>query len=158
MKQTRLNIILMQAAAVLLLSLLLAVAVNLFRPEGLGWHEDWTAEKLAKAPSSTQVTPQEALSFRDKSDVVFLDARSPEAFAREHVPGAVNLPYDPFAPNLTERIASLPKTRMYIVYCDGAGCPLSSDLAQLMRLEGLDRVFVLAGGIEAWKAVGGSLE
>lgn len=158
LKQTRLNIILMQAAVVLLLSLVLAVAANLFRPEGLSWHEGWTAAKLSKAPMGTQVMPRQALSLWGKPDIVFLDARSSEAFAREHVPGAVNLPYDPFAPDLAERIAALPKTRMYIVYCDGVGCPLSSDLAQLMRLEGLDRVLVLAGGIEEWKAAGGSLE
>lgn len=149
--------VLYQTAIVLLLGIGLAVASNWLRPHGLPWVEDWSAIKTAAAPEGETISAEGALATHGKPDVIFIDARSTEAFADGHIPGAMSLPYDPFATDLSERIARLPSDKTFIIYCDGVGCPLSSDLAQLMRLDGVKRVFVLSEGLGGWKAAGGEV-
>lgn len=52
-----------------------------------------------------------------RGDTLVLDARSRAAFARQHVAGAVNLPYTEFNPDaLAEVIPS--KNRAVLIYCD----------------------------------------
>lgn len=146
-----------QAGLVLLLGLALGVTANGIRPQGLPWAQDWSAIKAAAVPEDGLITTEEALALHGKAQVIFIDARSAEAFAQGHVPDAISLPYDPFATDLSERIAQLPPDKTFIVYCDGAGCPLSNDLAQLMRLDGLEQVLVLSEGLSGWKAAGGEV-
>ena len=52
--------------------------------------------------------------------VVIIDTRHRNSYAREHIPGAVNIPYDP-AGDPMERdmmLASLPGDRLTVIYCD----------------------------------------
>ncbi len=157
MKPSLTGIATYQAGLVLLLGLALGVAVNGIRPQGLSWAQDWSATKAAAVPEDELITAEEALALHGKAHVIFIDARPAEAFAQGHVPDAVSLPYDPFATDLSERIARLPPDKTFIVYCDGVGCPLGNDLAQLMRLDGLERVLVMSEGLGGWKAAGGEV-
>ncbi|WP_420617234.1 rhodanese-like domain-containing protein [Candidatus Palauibacter sp.] len=49
--------------------------------------------------------------------VVVVDGRSAEAYAREHIPGAVNLPHREIG---AETTASLDRSRLYVCYCGGS--------------------------------------
>ncbi len=51
--------------------------------------------------------------------VVVVDGRSAAAYAREHIPGAVNLPHREIGPETT---ASLDRSMLYACYCDGIAC------------------------------------
>ena len=57
----------------------------------------------------------EALSRNDP--VVVVDGRSAEAYAREHIPGSVNLPHREISAETTGR---LDKSRLYVCYCGGS--------------------------------------
>lgn len=82
--------------------------------------------------------------------VVVVDARSPEAFAAEHVPGAINLPHRTMT---AETLADLSRDVLYVSYCDGIGCNASTKGAlQLTRLG--FRVKELMGGLDWWKRDG----
>lgn len=76
-----------------------------------------------------------------------LDVRSPEAYARGHVPGALNLPHR----RITERnLAAFGPETLFVVYCDGPHCN-GADRGAL-RLARLGRkVKKMIGGIEGWK-------
>src|SRR5215470_1692325 len=54
-----------------------------------------------------------------EADFVVLDVRSPELFARGHVPGAVNIPH---AKITASRLAAFPPATLFVVYCSGPHC------------------------------------
>src|SRR5690348_4735123 len=64
---------------------------------------------------------QEAL--RAGQRVVVVDARSPEAYRREHIPGAVNIPHRLMSAATTDRID---REALVVTYCDGIGCNAST--------------------------------
>lgn len=82
--------------------------------------------------------------------VVVVDGRSAEAYAREHIPGAVSLPHREISAAATEH---LDRRKLYVCYCDGIGCNASTKTAlKLLRLG--FRVRELIGGMEWWKRDG----
>ena len=87
-------------------------------------------------------------------DFILLDVRGRQAFARGHVPGAINLPH---AEITAERMMNWPHTTLFVVYCAGPHCN-GADKAAL-RLARLGRpVKKMIGGIEGWKDEGNTLE
>jgi rhodanese-related sulfurtransferase len=85
-----------------------------------------------------------------RARVIVVDARSPEAWARERIPGAVNLPHRLMNEASTR---SLDREALLISYCDGIGCNASTKGA--LRLAELGfRVKELIGGLDWWKRDG----
>jgi len=82
--------------------------------------------------------------------VVVVDARSPEAFRREHIPGARNLPHRTLGPDTT---GGLPRDALVVAYCDGIGCNASTKGALALLRLGF-RVKELIGGLDWWKRDG----
>ena len=82
--------------------------------------------------------------------VVVIDARSPEAFAEGHIPGAVNFPHRTMNKDST---ADLDREALYVTYCDGIGCNASTKGALNMARLGF-RVKELMGGLDWWKRDG----
>lgn len=84
---------------------------------------------------------------------VLVDARSPEAFASGHLPGAVNIPH---ARLTAERLADYPPDTLFVTYCAGPHCNASTRAA--IRLAALGRpVKELIGGTTGWIDEGFSL-
>lgn len=82
----------------------------------------------------------------DNPGFVLLDARGPNAFARSHVPGAVNIPHRTIS---AARMAEYPPDTRFVVYCAGPHCN-GADKAAL-RLATLGRpVKLMIGGITGW--------
>ena len=84
------------------------------------------------------------------SNLVIVDARYVEAFAREHLPGAINLPWRQLDETTT---AALPREAEYVVYCWDASCRASAKTAQRLKSLGF-KVRELHGGLEAWRKQG----
>lgn len=82
--------------------------------------------------------------------IVVIDARSPEAFEQEHIPGAINLPHRHMSPETT---AHLDRAAVVVTYCDGIGCNASTKGALNMARLGF-RVKELIGGLDWWKRDG----
>ncbi len=82
--------------------------------------------------------------------VTVLDVRSREAFDREHIPGAINLPHREISEKTT---ADLPRDHLVVTYCDGIGCNASTKGALNMTRLGF-RVRELLGGLDWWKRDG----
>ena len=87
-------------------------------------------------------------------DFVLLDVRGPAAYARGHVPGALNLPHG----KITERrMADWPEGTLFVVYCAGPHCN-GADRAAL-RLARIGRpVKLMIGGVTGWIDEGFALE
>ena len=78
--------------------------------------------------------------------VVVVDARSEEAYAERHIPGAVNIPHRTMDPETT---GHLDKNALYVTYCDGIGCNASTKGALNMARLGFN-VKELMGGLDWW--------
>ena len=83
-------------------------------------------------------------------DLVVIDARAPEAFAREHIPGAISLPHRAMS---AESVAAIDRDALVVTYCDGIGCNASTKGALAMTRLGF-RVKELMGGLDWWKRDG----
>ena len=103
-------------------------------------------QKLAFETDSWDV--YEALNRNEP--VVVVDGRSAEAYAREHIPGAVNLPHREIS---AETTAHLDKSKLYVCYCDGIGCNASTKTALKLLTLGF-QVRELMGGLDWWKRDG----
>jgi cytochrome c oxidase cbb3-type subunit III len=78
--------------------------------------------------------------------MAILDARAPSDYSREHIAGAVSVPFydpDPYVPDL-------PKNAWLVAYC---ACPHaeSGTLAQKLTAKGFTKVTVLEEGLGVWK-------
>jgi rhodanese-related sulfurtransferase len=78
--------------------------------------------------------------------LVLVDARSPQAYAAGHVPGAVNLPHRAMDAAST---AALARDKLYVVYCDGIGCNASTKGALRLTLLGFAAKEMM-GGLDWW--------
>jgi rhodanese-related sulfurtransferase len=88
------------------------------------------------------------------ADFIVLDARSPEAFARGHVPGAINIPHRSIDARST---TGLSKDRLIVTYCDGTGCNASTKAAMKLAELGF-AVKEMLGGIDWWRRDGYAIE
>lgn len=82
--------------------------------------------------------------------LIVIDARSPQAYATGHIPGAISLPHRAMDEATT---APLDKAALVVTYCDGIGCNASTKGALNMARLGF-RVKELIGGLDWWKRDG----
>jgi rhodanese-related sulfurtransferase len=82
--------------------------------------------------------------------IVVVDARSREAYAAGHIPGALNLPHREMS---RETAARLEREKVYVIYCDGIGCNASTKGAYRFARLGF-RVKELLGGLDWWRRDG----
>jgi rhodanese-related sulfurtransferase len=83
-------------------------------------------------------------------NVVVIDTRSPDAYRREHIPGALNIPHRNMS---AETTSDLHKDSLVVTYCDGIGCNGSTKGALNMVKLGF-HVKELMGGLDWWKRDG----
>lgn len=86
--------------------------------------------------------------------IVVVDARSPQSYQKEHIPGAINFPHRTMNEESTRR---LDRNALYVVYCDGIGCNASTKGALNLTRVGF-RVKELIGGLDWWKRDGYKIE
>ena len=79
-------------------------------------------------------------------DFVLIDVRSPELYARGHVPGAINIPHGKL---IESRLAEYSADTVFVVYCAGPHC--NGGHRGAIRLARLGRpVKLMIGGITGW--------
>ena len=78
-----------------------------------------------------------------------LDVRDAAQFAREHIPGAVNIEWR----QVFAQRAKLPKDKTILVYCNTSS--FAAQVAMALRMDGFENVRLLYGGFNEWKARGG---
>ncbi len=89
-------------------------------------------------------------ALNNGEDIIVIDARSPEVYALEHIPTAINIPHRTMSEETTSQ---LDKSKLYVTYCDGIGCNASTKGAFNMSKLGFN-VKELLGGLDWWKRDG----
>lgn len=82
--------------------------------------------------------------------ITVVDTRSPDAYRKEHIAGAINIPHRKMSEETTKH---LDRTVLVVTYCDGIGCNASTKGAVTMTKLGF-RVKELVGGLDWWKRDG----
>ena len=146
-----------EAALVAAVFAALGLAVNAVRPTGLPLVARTPYETLVPCPEPGG--PVEAVAADDPvlgdERTFVVDARAPEAFARGHLPGAVNLPYDWLDPVPETRLGQLAtaiaasRARTVVVYGDGGRPDSGEHLGREISGRGIKNVHFVAGGAPA---------
>jgi rhodanese-related sulfurtransferase len=128
-----------QAAFILLCALVPAAWSAFFSPVRVGW---------------TRVVPGEVslaiVRSWNPKEVLWVDARPTTEFDADHIPDAVSLnlgAWNQLFPQFLDRWQPGMKT---VVYCSSTSCNLSAEVADRLRHNSIDQVYVLSGGWEAW--------
>ncbi len=107
------------------------------------------------APDSIQVLsiPQfEKMAAKKKSKII--DVRTPEEVTEGHLADATTVNF--LSPDFTSQVALLNKKGTYLLYCrSGSRTRKAADTMQKM---GFKHVYMLEGGINAWKEAGKAIE
>lgn len=80
-----------------------------------------------------------------KDEVVLVDARQPQDFANNPIPGAINIDWR----FVLAELDKLPEDKMIVLYCDTG--ILSSKAHMALRLVGYEQVRVLFNGLAGWQ-------
>jgi rhodanese-related sulfurtransferase len=101
------------------------------------------------APAAELTTidgPQLEAMQADGKPIVIVDVREPELFAKGHIKGAINIPYDDARPRIVKELS--PTDRIVFV-CHGG--PMGDKLGKLLAGKGYPEVYNLKGGMKKWK-------
>lgn len=148
------------------------------------------APQVAQAPATTQgapahqaqaAQPMQAMPVQPAANVkiittadlkkhiaekkldVIIDARGKDSFEKEHIKGAINIPYDTAHAGISEALGKAapgksPKDVHVVTYCQSPACPASAMLAKKLEEMGYAHVHELPAGIEGWIKDGGEIE
>ena len=101
-----------------------------------------------KAKLEYEIDPWDLNEALDRGDkILLIDTRSPEAYWKSHIPGAMNIPHRTMSNATT---GHLDKGALIVTYCDGIRCNGSTKGALNMLQLGF-RVKELIGGIDCWR-------
>src|SRR5574343_1114692 len=105
---------------------------------------------LVARPSGNSVSPAAATQLINRDDAHILDVREADEFAAGHLPEAINIP----AGKLAERAGELEKFKgKPLIVCCASGMRSNKACGEL-KTAGFDKLFNLAGGVDAWVGAG----
>lgn len=146
-----------EAVWVMLLALILAGAGLIFRPDlrsMLGGGQPASEGAFPGGASFASISLDEARAYFKAGTALFADARPWKAYQAGHIPEAMSLDpteFDAWAGNF---FSQFPADTQIVTYCDGARCPLSTELAEKLRSLGYEKVLVFKDGWRVWNAAG----
>ena len=151
-----------EALFISLAAVLLALAVNLLRPDGRPLiFSGQTADPAGSgepdaAPGAIGLS--EAIESFKAGRALFIDARPGPDYEAGHIPGALNLTSTAMDGWMDAFIAETDIDKLIIAYCDGIHCDLGRNLADQLRLDGFQRVYYLKNGWHLWTTGGMPVE
>lgn len=113
-----------------------------------------TSEQPAKQPEALFTNLKDAKALFDKKSAIFLDARMPEDFEAEHIPGSRSLFCEKVDDLYQKLLAGVPKDRIIVTYCSDPECSEAIDLADALVAKGYTKVVILLEGLPGWKDAG----
>ena len=96
-------------------------------------------------------TPEQVREWQEENvDFALVDARDTVQYAREHIVGAINIPY------IEIRAGALlpPRDRRIVVYCSSETCPISQYAYEALDRLGYEEIYDMRAGLQGWKDAG----
>jgi len=129
---------------------------NASRVTAISPEDPKTAEIHFRSKLAFETDPSDVYTdlINNSNEIMVIDARTQEAYAQGHLPGAINLPWREIDSSAT---TAMPKDKVLVTYCDGIHCNASTKAA--MRLAALGfRVKEMLDGLQGWKREGYPVE
>jgi rhodanese-related sulfurtransferase len=110
---------------------------------------------VAAAGCATGITRDDLLQLMQEGNAPLLvDVRSQGEYDRDHVPGAIHIPFFSVVSGL--RVQGYPKTEPVVLYCEHG--PRSGIASLSLSLFGYEKIYSLDGHMKGWRANGYPLE
>ena len=129
-----------QAAVLILVSSVLAVATNALRPDSLPW---WLDPSKSLNPvdnpdlaGPTRILLEDVRRHFEAGTATFVDARTVEDYAEGHLATAVNIPSTEKEDHLDRIFQMLPPDGLIIIYCEGGNCEASGEVFEFLLSNG----------------------
>jgi len=125
--------------------------------------KDSSEKQPVAKPAEAPITPAPAAKvnyitlaqFRELQakhpDLLVVDVLSAASFAKNHIPGAINVPLGRLERELDGYFAKLAKDRPIVVYCASAKCHASTKAAELLMARGFTKVMDYQDGLAGWQ-------
>jgi rhodanese-related sulfurtransferase len=91
----------------------------------------------------------EQIPKSEYAKMMVIDARDAAQFAKEHIPGAVNIEWR----QVIAKSGDIPKNKPVLIYCNTGS--LSAQAGFALRVSGWEHVRILQGGFSEWQSKGG---
>ena len=157
--------ILKQVLAIMVLSLVISLGVNLFSPNSIPYIGKYRSLHSGNGP----IVPPEVelgdppfiavdlaeLEFSSGS-AVFVDSREPWEFECGTIPGSINIAFDclpegDLTPYFDSIFGSISTDNLIVVFWSGEECDLSLHLARNMQHCGYTNLAIFFGGSREWE-------
>ena len=152
-----------EAVLIAVIASLIGIFVNLFRPEGVvitlsrpdtayvtdDVLNDENPGAEAELSEPVVINREQLKNLLTGNRAVLLDARMPEAYAKAHLPGAINVPFEMLG-QFMNKIENLSRADWVIAYCDAPPCELGELLANELKNMGFTRVAYYPDGVDDW--------
>jgi rhodanese-related sulfurtransferase len=146
-----------EAGILFLIATLLGLAYTAVTGKGLFADRTFpaspTGNSLPRTVAPSMIHLQEAQRLFETGSALFLDSRNAYDYDRGHIKGAMNIPLKEWE-NAKHRLESLSKDHPFVVYCDGAECNSSIELAAKLYAAGFTNVKIFFGGWREWEGSG----
>ena len=91
----------------------------------------------------------EQIPKSEYAKMMIIDARDAAQYAKEHIPGAINMEWR----QVMAKSGDIPKNKPVLIYCNTGS--LSAQAGFALRVSGWENVRILQGGFSEWKSKGG---
>lgn len=91
----------------------------------------------------------EQIPKSEYAKMMIIDARDAAQYAKEHIPGAINMEWR----EVMAKSGDIPKNKPVLIYCNTGS--LSAQAGFALRVSGWENVRILQGGFSEWKSKGG---
>ncbi|MDF7809051.1 rhodanese-like domain-containing protein [Pontiellaceae bacterium B12219] len=150
-----------QIGIILLVSGVVALAVNSIHPRKIPWVQSWSDHVEARSrQAGIKVIPLSVALQKFQSPegaVTFIDARSPEEFAAGHIPGALPAPFQTLEEQFPTLGNLIDSGQELVVYCKNRECDDSLMLAIELQAMGAENLTLFVDGFEVWQKYGGAV-
>ena len=138
-----------ESALILCAAVFLGLSYTFLTGKGFFSKPKTTVEPVSLGPPPSSISLPEAKTLFENNSALFVDARHFFDFRRGHIRSAINIPLAELD-NRSETIATLPKDKTIVVYCDAAECNSSIELAAKLYERGFGGVRIFFGGWQDW--------
>lgn len=141
----------------LVASLILGLAVNLFHPMRLPiWLREVKEPAIPVWVSKRLRTTDAKNAFLESSEgqAVLVDVRNKEDYQKEHIQGAINLPYYGFQRHYPEFAEKISKKAHLFIYCYHSECDIDSWVAKRLLILGFSNLTLVEEGFLGLKEQG----
>jgi len=141
-----------EAAGLLAISCLLGLAYNVVQQKGAFAERNPLLLSTEVQPSSSPafIAYDEAVALLRSRNALFIDSRTEYDYNIAHIEGAVNIPLKQFDQRW-DLLASIPRDRLIVTYCDGEECNSSIELAKKLSAAGFSQIRIFFGGWKEWQ-------